>query len=409
MKVDTMRAVDLWIGVPLCFALTLLHRLLHRNKPKPPRRILFIELSEMGSTILADPAMRKAQRVFDAEIFFVIFKRNVASLDLLRTVPNTNVATIRESGLLVLALDTLRFLIWTRRNRIDTVVDLEMFSRFTALLTGLSGAANRVGFYRFHSEGLYRGQLLTRRVAYNPHIHIAKNFIALVNALSAPSEEIPHSKMRIDDSEMAVPVMAVSEPAKLVMKTRVAAAFPGYDPARHRLILLNPHASELLPQRRWPHGHFAMLAQRILDHWGNAVVLITGAPSEKQEAEKLRVVVDHPRMINFAGRCELIELPALYHIAEVMVTNDSGPAHFAAVTRMPAIVLFGPETPFLYGSLGNSEAISSGLACSPCVSAANHRKTACHDPVCMRSISPAQVFESVRAVLNQRRSLGAIA
>jgi ADP-heptose:LPS heptosyltransferase len=246
-------------------------------------------------------------------------------------------------------------------------------------------------------------------VAYNPHIHIAKNFIALVNALSAPVDEVPYSKVRISDGEVVVPQMAVSEGAILAMKTRVGAAFPGYNPARHRLILLNPHASELLPQRRWPHGHFAMLARRVLDHWGNAVILITGAPCEEGEAEKLKALVGHPRMANFAGRCQLIELPVLYRIAEVMVTNDSGPAHFAAVTRMPTIVLFGPETPALYGSLGVGEAISAGLACSPCVSAANHRKSACRDPVCMRAISPAQVFESVRAVLNERRSIGAIA
>lgn len=402
MKIDTMRAVDRWIGVPLCFALTVLQRLFHRSKQAPPRRILFIELSEMGSTILADPAMRKAQRVFDAELFFVIFKRNATSLDLLRTVPRTNVATIREDGLFVLALDTVRFLIWTRRNRIDTVIDLELFSRFTALLTGLSGATNRVGFYRFHNEGLYRGGLLTHRAAYNPHIHIAKNFIALVNALSASVDEVPHSKVRINDNELVVPQAAVGEAAVLAMRTRVGAAFPGYNPTRHRLILFNPHASELLPQRRWPHGHFAMLARRVLEHWGDAVVLITGAPSETEESEKLKTLVGHRRMVNFAGRCQLLELPALYRIAEVMVTNDSGPAHFAAVTRMPTIVLFGPETPALYGSLGVGEAISAGLACSPCVSAANHRKTACRDPVCMRAISPAQVFESVRAVLSER-------
>ena len=409
MKLDTMRAIDRWAGVPLCFAVTLLSRLLPSSEPQRPRRILFIGLSEMGSTILADGAMRKARQVFGAEIFFVIFKRNVASLEFLGTVPRTNVASIREDRLFTLALDTLRSLRWIRRQQIDTVVDLELFSRFTALLTGLSGAANRVGFYRFHNEGLYRGELLTHRVAYNPHIHIAKNFIALVNALSEPLQEIPHSKTPIRDDEVIVPQMPVSEAAMADMKTRVAAVFPRYIPAHHRLVIFNPNASDLLPQRRWPQGHFATLAQRVLDHSRNAVILITGAPSEEAEAEKLKVLVSHPRMVSFAGRCQLIELPALYSIAEVMVTNDSGPAHFASVTRMPTIVLFGPETPALYGSLGNSEPISAGLACSPCVSAANHRRTACHDPICMQAISPDRVFDSVRAILNERRFRRAIA
>ena len=85
------------------------------------------------------------------------------------------------------------------------------------------------------------------------------------------------------------------------------------------------------------------------------------------------------RCINFAGAMSQEQLPALYTLALLMVTNDSGPGHFAAVTRMPTFVLFGPETPALYGPLGNTTPIFAGLACSPCVSAANHRKTPCVD------------------------------
>ncbi|HLN23716.1 MAG TPA: glycosyltransferase family 9 protein [Patescibacteria group bacterium] len=407
MKVDTMRAIDRWAGVPLCFALTQLRRLVCRAEPKtPPRRILFVELSEMGSTILADPAMRKAQRTFDAELFFVIFKKNAASLGFLGTVPDANIFTIREDSLSTLVEDTLEFLRWTRRNKIDTVVDLELFSRFTALLCGLSGAARRVGFYRFHNEGLYRGELLTHRVAYNPHIHIAKNFVALINALASPLPEVPYSKTLIEDCETVVPKVTVAPDAVADMRGRIAAAFPGYDPARHRVVLFNPNASELLPQRRWPPNHFAALAQKILDRWSDVVILITGAPAEEAEAEKLRGRVSDPRMVNFAGKQRLTELPALYTIASLMVTNDSGPGHFSSVTDMPTIVLFGPETPALYGSLGNSQAITAGLACSPCVSAANHRKTACVDPVCMQAIPPEQVLESVADVLDRGGLVG---
>ena len=187
MNVDTMRRIDHWAGVPLCAAATLIVRWRDCFRPRaagPVRRILFVELSEMGTTILADPAMRKARAQLGAELFFVIFKRNAGSLDLLGTFPRDNVFAISDKSLFALARDTLRFLRWCRAKDIDTVVDLELFSRFTALLSGLSGAERRVGFHRFHNEGLYRGAMLTHRVAYNPHIHIAKNFIALVDALS---------------------------------------------------------------------------------------------------------------------------------------------------------------------------------------------------------------------------------
>src|SRR5262249_22984073 len=180
LSVDTMRRIDRWAGIPLCALATAVLKIWWRLRPlspQPVRRVLFIELSEMGSTILADPAMRKVSTRLDAEIYFAIFSENAGSLDLAGTVSRPNVFCIRTTSLWSFALDTLRFLLWTRRKKIDTVVDLELFSRFTGLLTGLSGASRRVGFYGFHNEGLYRGEMLTHRVAYNPHIHIAKNFI----------------------------------------------------------------------------------------------------------------------------------------------------------------------------------------------------------------------------------------
>jgi ADP-heptose:LPS heptosyltransferase len=106
------------------------------------------------------------------------------------------------------------------------------------------------------------------------------------------------------------------------------------------------------------------------------------------------------RVINFAGQVKFTELPALYQLADIMVTNDSGPGHFSSITPLATIVLFGPETPALYGSLGNSIPIFAGLACSPCVSAANHRKTPCVDNVCMQAIKVPQVIQAMEKLLN---------
>ena len=62
MKLRTMRALDYWIGIPLCFLCTIAVRLIGARKgPDKPRRVLFIELSEMGSTVIANPAMQKAK------------------------------------------------------------------------------------------------------------------------------------------------------------------------------------------------------------------------------------------------------------------------------------------------------------------------------------------------------------
>jgi ADP-heptose:LPS heptosyltransferase len=401
MKVDTMRRIDRLAGVPLCAVATVMLWVasLFRRDPGRVKRVLMIELSEMGTTILAAPAMKKAREELKAELYFAIFKKNVGSLELLGTFPPANVFTIRDTSIATLLVDTLKFLLWTRKNAIDTVIDLELFSRFTALLTGFSGASRRVGYYRFHNEGLYRGEMLTHRVSYNPHIHIAHNLISLVNALIVPAPQIPYSKTPVIAADLRVSLPRPGAAARETMIARIRAA-SRLDPEVHRVVLINPNASELLPHRRWMPARYAELIKRILKQYQDALVLITGAPNERAEAEALAKECG-PRCVSLAGHTALSELPALYSLAKLMVTNDSGPSHFAAASGLHTIVLFGPETPKLYQPLGPSRAIYAGIACSPCVSASNHRKTACTDNVCMQVISVDQVFAAVTEELSQ--------
>ena len=404
ISVNTMRAIDHWVGVPLCAIVSPVIALIDGIKnvfnrgPETPKKLLFIELSEMGSAILVDPAMRNAQ-ARGAEIFFLIFKSNRASLTLLNTVKPENIFTIDSSSLGGLIKDTLLFLILARKHRIDTVIDLELFSRFTALLTGMCGARRRVGYHIFHGEGLWRGFMLTRKVHYNPHIHITKNFLSLIHAAFAQKIEVPFSKIEIPDSEVRLEQAIINPSALEKVRERIEKlakeANIHYAPGKNRLILINPNASDLLPQRRWAQQRFSELIQAIHQKYPDDLILITGSPAEFAYVEKVRAVANVKNALNFAGQVSFAELPPLYTLSDVMVTNDSGPGHFSAVTPLRTVVLFGPETPALYGSVGNSIAITANLACSPCVSAANHRKTPCHDNVCMQAITVPQVLDKV--------------
>jgi len=410
ISVNTMRAIDHWVGVPLCAIASPVVALIDGMKnifsrsPEVPQKLLFIELSEMGSAILVDPAMRNAQ-ARGAELFFLIFKSNRASLTLLNTVKPENIFTIDSSSLGGLIKDTLKFLLLAHQHRIDTVIDLELFSRFTALLTGLCGARRRVGYHIFHGEGLWRGFMLTRKVHYNPHIHITKNFLSLIHAAFAKEIEVPFSKIHIADSEVHLE-QAVIDPVVLSkVRERIeklSATFGiTFKQGKQRLILVNPNASDLLPQRRWAQQRFSELIQGLNQRYPNDLILITGSPAEFDYVEKVRAVANVKNALNFAGQVSFAELPPLYTLSDVMVTNDSGPGHFSAVTPLRTVVLFGPETPALYGSIGKSIAITANLACSPCVSAANHRKTPCHDNVCMQAITVAQVLEKMAHQLNE--------
>jgi ADP-heptose:LPS heptosyltransferase len=410
ISVNTMRAIDHWVGVPLCaiaspvVALMDGLRNIFARSPEAPRKLLFIELSEMGSAILVDPAMRNAQ-ARGAELFFLIFKSNRASLTLLNTVKPENIFTIDSSSLGGLIKDTLKFLLVARKHRIDTVIDLELFSRFTALLTGLCGARRRVGYHIFHGEGLWRGFMLTRKVHYNPHIHITKNFLSLIHAAFAKEIEVPFSKIHIADSEVRLEQAIIDPTVLSKVRERIENLSKTFDitfkQGEQRLILVNPNASDLLPQRRWAQQRFSELIQGLNQRYPNDLILITGSPAEFDYVEKVRVVANVKNALNFAGQVSFAELPPLYTLSDVMVTNDSGPGHFSAVTPLRTVVLFGPETPALYGSIGKSIAITANLACSPCVSAANHRKTPCHDNVCMQAITVAQVLEKMAHQLNE--------
>ena len=404
LSVDTMRTIDHRVGVPLCALVTpfvMLFDWLNALLGKPvgkPRRLLFVELSEMGSAILVDPAMREA-KARGAEIYFLIFKSNKASLTLLNTVPAANIFTIDASSLVSLVTDTIKFLFQARVKKIDTVIDLELFSRFTALLTGLCGARRRVGYHIFHGEGLWRGNMLTHKVHYNPHIHIAKNFMALIHAAFSTKAEQPFSKVHITDASIQIAQAVIKPSDKQAVLERIERsareAQRSFTLGQQPLLLVNPNASELLVQRRWAPESFSALIVALQQKWPDCLILITGSPAEQAYVENVRRGANVPNALNFAGQVSFAELPALYTLADVMVTHDSGPGHFSSVTGLHTVVLFGPETPALYGSLGKSIPITAQLACSPCVSAANHRKTPCSDNVCMRAISVDQVLEKM--------------
>ena len=397
-----MRQIDFWAGVPLCALMTGLYRLWRLFRPLRPRTgrdILFIELSEMGSAVIADSAFKRAQRLFpDARLHFLIFAKNRPSLDITGTIRPENTLTIRADTLVTLITDTLRVIMAMRRLDLFATIDMEMFSRFAALLTFFSGAPNRVGFHNFHGEGLYRGELLTHRVVFNPHRHVGKCFLSLVHALAEPPGTEPHTKVAFSDAEIRLDPVVARPEQLAAFRTRLVTAFPVLERARH-WVLLNPNSSELMPLRRWAKESYAELARRLLAD-PEVAVMITGVKAEKAEAQRLCESCGSDRIVNLAGFTQMSDLIPLYSLAAVMVTNDSGPAHFAAPTGLATIVLFGPETPSLYGALNpNAEFIYAALGCSPCVSALNHRKSSCDDALCMKAITVDQVLERVKARL----------
>lgn len=85
----------------------------------------------------------------------------------------------------------------------------------------------------------------------------------------------------------------------------------------------------------------------------------------------------------------------------MLITNEGGPGQCAAITPIPTIILYGPETPALYGSLAqNVFCFHLPLPCSPCLTAYNHRRWPCDgDNQRLKQITPAQVLAKALAMV----------
>jgi ADP-heptose:LPS heptosyltransferase len=400
-----MRAIDFWIGIPLCFLVTVADRVFRalgvkgRGHGRKPTNVLFIQLAEMGTMVVLSPALRKARELCpDATLHFLCFGQVRSSLEMLGLIDPRHIYTIDSRSLTSLIRDTLRLLSVARRADIDTVINLETFVRYSSLLSYLTGAARRIGFHRFNQEGLYTGDFLTHKVMYNPHIHAGHTFLDLVYALVAPPVEIPLVKRSRDGDVMTIPKITTDAATARAIWDKLAALNPEIGPGK-KLVVLNPNASKRFPMRRLPLDSYADLARQLLED-PELFVLVTGVADEKPDAVHICAKVGSPRILDLTGATSMNELLHLFNLARVLVTNDSGPAHFACLTNVHVIVFFGPELPDRYRPLADSvDVVYTRFTCSPCVSPYNQRLTSCNNNLCLQSIDIAAVSRLVRTRL----------
>ena len=407
-----MRTIDFWVGIPLAFFFSVISRLqrllgLAASPAGAPRNILFIQLAEMGTMVVAYPALRKARELFpDATFHFLCFNEIRSSVEMLDIIPSENILAIDSQSLLSLVRDSLLFPWRARRRRIDTVINTEAFVRYSSVLSYLSGARRRVGFHRFNQEGMYTGDLLTHRVLYNGQIHAAHTFLDLVHALEAPADQVPRVKRPKAFDRLDVPKVVTDAATAAAIWRKLRAISPDIGPTR-KLVVVNPNASAKFPMRRMPIESFTELARRLLED-PEVFILIPGVASEKPDAEYICSRVASPRALDLTGQTTLNELLHLFDLAHVLVTNDSGPAHFAALTRIHVVVIFGPEIPERYRPLtASSDVVHTGYSCSPCIGAFNQRLSPCNDNLCLKSINVRDVVALVRSRLEAVRTAAA--
>jgi heptosyltransferase-2 len=147
--------------------------------------------------------------------------------------------------------------------------------------------------------------------------------------------------------------------------------------------------------KRWPAERYAALADLLVESGAN--VALIGSPGESGVTQE---VCKHAQrqLVVLTGKTTIAEATALISIADVLITNDTGPAHIGAALSTPTLVIFGPTNPLTtYPLSSNAEIVRRAPDCAPCM-----LRDCPIDHRCMTAIAPEEVFERASAFISRR-------
>jgi lipopolysaccharide heptosyltransferase II len=332
-------------------------------------KILILKPSSLGDVVQALPVLRLLkQHAPAAEIYWWI-DSNLAPL--LEGDPDLSGvfrferrrwASPLRWGELLASIRTLR------AQQFDWVIDLQCLARSGAV-AWLANGELTVGLDepREGARGFY--DLIARRRSF--HTHAVDWYLAVLPLLQVPL----HTRF-----EWLPPRPAVAE--------SIRRKWPLISQARW--LIVQPGAR--WASKRWPPEYFAELVRRLARAHPHHRFAILGS-TDDQPLGELIVQATPERCLDLTGKLSLTEMVEWIRLAELMVSNDTGPMHVAAALGKPVVALFGPTEPRRTGPYGQIEhVLQTDLPCQPCFSAQ------CHyiQPLeCLRAIGPHTVLKAV--------------
>ncbi|NLX13105.1 MAG: lipopolysaccharide heptosyltransferase II [Phycisphaerales bacterium] len=356
-----------------------------RQPSRPvPARILIVLPKWVGDVVMATPALRALREQLPKAHITWLVRSPLAEIvdgcdwmdEVIRWPTKDKSRVKRRQGFLGLAA-TLR------EGQYDCAILLANSFR-SALLTRLAGIKRRVGYDR---DG--RGMLLTDKLlpAKCDGRYLPVPMIRYYNAVARymGCRECP---------ELPELVTTPAEESAAATVLEQAGARDGQP-----VVLLNPDAS-FGPAKRWLPERFAEVADRLIERY-DAVVLISCGPKETHIARK---VAEHMRKPAFVMDQPVIRLgpsKALVRRASLLITNDTGPRHFAIALGTPVVTIFGPtHQEWTANAYPQERRIALAVDCGPCMKRTcplNHHR-------CMTGISSDQVLAEAEALLSERLS-----
>jgi ADP-heptose:LPS heptosyltransferase len=388
MKLGVKQRLDYVLGGLGIFLLrptaTVLGNLLRRDHEAAVKgATAVVKMLGGGSLVIALPALLGFRRTYPNAPFILIttaavkpFAEVLAVFDEILVIDDKTLSSLFRSAARL----------WRRIFLIDTILDFEVYSRLTTVLSTLTCARNRIGFYLENT--FWRERLATHLVFFNRFAGSFHFYESAVAATGAKPVGLAEAGLHVARS-MGIEVL---EPPTAGRVTAVTAT--------HR-ICIAPACSDLGKERMLAGSQWARVLPRLV---GDATeVAILGGPGDRGIADSLIVhgksVLPEIAWINACDGRSLRESLNLLAGCARVIAIDSSILHFARLFGIPSISFWGPTDPVtrLKQAKGLDEEVwYEKVSCSPCIHVAEtppcQGKNICIEAAVRRSCGEATEF-----------------
>lgn len=331
-----------------------------------PKTIVICKFKGMGSIIQATPLIQTLSFNFpDSEIIFLSTTTNKPILDKIPEISEQILINDRHFLSFLLSFNNSIFRLLKKSPSV--FIDLEVYSNFSSLVSILCLSKNRLGFYI--NPGYYKRGIYTQMMYYNTRSPISDTYLQFA---------------RMMGTEKLITDIKLQKESNMQVLDRFGLSSGKY-------IIVNPNASDLRIERRWPRENFQTLIQKLLPEFPDFKMVIIGSDNE---VEYCSVFEQTEQLVNTCGKTSLDELSGLIKGSYFVISNDTGPMHLSFAFQKPCFALFGPCSPDQYGNQPTAIPIYTNLYCSPCIH--EFQQAPCNgNNICMKSIEVNMVFQAI--------------
>ncbi|MBQ2644977.1 glycosyltransferase family 9 protein [bacterium] len=339
-------------------------------------KILIIRRSALGDTIHTLPLAAALREKFpNAQIDWVV-ESKAAQFILDNPILNNVFIINKKNNILK---EFLKLIPKIRNEKYDIAIDTQQLLK-SAIILGLSGAKRKIALSDGREfSGIFANEIIsTNRRQFDVNYHVVNRNLEIAKYLDADSQNIK---------------FILPEPSQnTINKTK------------QFLLKLNPDKKTVIisPETTWDNKHWLVQNwQDIIDFLKNKVnIIYTGTNNDNDLSEKILSKFSQDNIINLKGKTNLEELTEIFKCADLVITPDSGSAHIAWATGIPAIItLFFATSAKRTAPFGSKYySVQANCTCSPCMKK-KCKYNGIHQNKCISSINSKEIIKIVNKVL----------